>query len=152
MTSNYKQLLIELENLSHEAKATVFRRAQIIVALVKDPEYAHFLHTDDEGEVRRKLSRYISELGVSVDDVIVMLEFAPQQETWSTTPLRELRDLAYASRVKRGLTDRKRPTGTLIEKLRKQIDDLKKQLAVERHEKRTLARRLHAIEKSITSV
>lgn len=160
MQSKFKELLIELGNLAKSAKSSVFRRAQIIVMLVKDKDGWSNLSAEDEGQVRQKLQRFIDELGFSVDDLMVMIDFEPNAEVWQTKRLRDIRDEAYANRVQHGQPDRPKKSQPLVDALRKQLSEAReligsmkqqhrKEVNALKQENRQLKHRLRIVEKAI---
>lgn len=98
MTSKFKELLIELDGLMKYAKGSLFRRAQIVVALIKDDDYWEYLKTRNLDDVCRQLQRYLSDAKFSLDDLQVMLDFAPDASQWTEGNLGKLCADAWESR------------------------------------------------------
>lgn len=151
MLSKCKQLLIELSNLKGSGRKAAFRRAEIVSALASDPEFLIVSHTKDEGEARESLAREVDDFGFSVDELIVMLKFAPDESTWTSTPLLVLRQEAFEN--KRNQQPRRGAVVIpLVERLRQRIGELETTVAELKHDNRTLRKKLKKIERSLAVV
>jgi len=173
MKSNFKELLKELDGLMRDARGSLFRRAQIVVALIKDDDYWEYLKTRDLHQICSQLQRYVSDAKFSIDDLQVMLEFAPDSRLWESANLAQLCAESWEAKAAKNPTRAttfkpqtpeverlrtkveelaaenrsNRHTESMVEKMRARIDELTAENSQLKKENRELKKRLEAVEK-----
>lgn len=142
MNSSFKSRLKQLEKLARDAKDNLWERAIVIRDLVNDKEAMAFCNCQDAGAMRDFLATFVSDVHCSIDDLLVMIDFAPDREEWTAKTVEQLRLAAYSARGKIYTTAETKPRSSREETLMKRIEKIEA-------EKAELAKRLHDTEREL---